>query len=234
MKYSTWLLFLLLCANFCNAQSFRELTYTNGEIEIAKLTVGNDCFRLESFDSIIKAQGDQVAYRYRIDANGKYCAIATNIENFSGTLLFQQDINRHYLKIDTTYAEEDSVINNLRCKKVIISYVDSILNEQNIVVPFDTLHSFLFVAPLINAHTPFSFSSKKLQGLIIENVTEHAELSVNMDKLIKTIRRNRIFTQIKTPYNLTMDFFILPKDCTYFKNQKKFDENFPFPLSDEY
>jgi len=219
----------MLIANCSYAQKVYEFSYSNKDFDIAKLTISEDSFKLESIFSMIKPKGGSNIYHFAEKSDGNYVAKKATADDFLEIpfFFFTYKGTDTLLKIDTVYHNMDTLINGFSCKKVMISYVRGGIDVSgatvnNKIVPLDTLVSTLYVTPLVSALTPFSFVSNTTKGLIIERKFPRTEYVIENEKVVKIVDERRVFTDIRKIDNLNDNFFKLPKMCKYVKTYLEF------------
>ena len=205
-------------------QTYYKVSYSNGEMrDIITLTIGKDCFKIKDrFHGLVKAKNEKKWYSFYQNTPQSCIAAETKPSEYLGADLFKKSNAESYIKIDTVVPKKDTLISNILCKKINVNYVNFFENENKQLKPYDTVFTTFYVAPQLAAHTPFSFVSKKVEGLILKYSKAHPTYSIENDKVIKSYMRTDISSSVHKISSINDEFFKLPKTCKYLKSYEKF------------
>ncbi|MCW3109692.1 MAG: hypothetical protein JWQ09_4198 [Segetibacter sp.] len=217
MKHFIFLLFLFFI-KAASGQSYYEVNYTNRDkAHPIKLTVGADEFRYETMaGTILKAKADSNIFFFITNRKETNHTVLGSVTECKG-ILPEPCSEEQLWKNDTVYYEKDILINGLLCKKVSINCIQSYMNEQNTIVPHDTIWHTYYVAPQIQTITPMSFSTGKVSGLVVKHVEERIQYSVVKGSIKKSLLRNEILSTVKKNVIVAGTYFKVPRGSYFNK-----------------
>jgi hypothetical protein len=219
MKIPCALLVLLFSINAYAQKEIYQFKYVNSNgYPAGVLTIANNAFRFDSFQSIIKTKKNRI-YQFIGSEKSGFVAIELGLDQYPGSKLLTYDgdivTGEKSFKIDTIYYKTDTVINGFTCRKVGINYArGTVIDEKkNKVFISDTLYTIIWVSTKFKSVTPFSFSSKKLSGLILrfERRTKHPD--------------NLFYITVTSDYipHIAPDILDLPARCKIIKSIQEYD-----------
>lgn len=184
---------------------------------MAKLTFGTDEFRWESkFGTMLKAKADSSIFFFITNRKKTSYTLLGSVREVDGIFpesCYEEQLNKN----DTIYYPKDTLINSLACKKVSINCIRSYMNEQNKIVPLDTIWHTYYVATQIQMSTPMSFTTEKLKGLIVKYVEDRTQYSAVKGSIKKSLSKTEVLSSIKKNVKVPAAYFSLPRDSYFYK-----------------
>lgn len=206
-------------------QEIKGYLYENDEkTPFIMLAVGENCYKMKTpVASILKSPSDESIYEYVQLSDKKIIAVKST--ELSKVLMFEYKPIDTVLKKDTLYNLKDTLLDDVICKRIKINYVrGGYGTDRKEYVPLDTVETILYVNSDVIANTPLSFTSEKLQGIILRYDHVVTEAVFQNGVVVKINKVNSIIAKRMEINENSDTFFRLPIGAKLYENRKAFNE----------